>query len=335
MKILFIASLLLLTACSEQSDYLDDYLTRLENVLDRQAHSTDMGSALTYPSARQLQLQQPVAELSIREFLSLRDCKLHSVIAHRNSQLGKVSSASQRLFSDLEILHLGPQCVILLGKLELGSKLDLFLKQKEQNLNALIWQALLGQSENASFWHDTKRNKQYPLQLSIDVSPDIISLEKFVTRINNGERFFSSAETSEVERHLGRLRVGDGGRLLGEYRRLKIGLDEANSIVQQRLDEPLCWSAKPTDKARYLSNVINTRFIKNVQRHAVELDQRAEKLLRAYYGLEKLLLNYAAKDYKAWAKKRDARFNEGQAATLKHVRLIQNLYQQCGLVVGN
>jgi hypothetical protein len=334
-KISLLAVILLLTACAQPPDYLDDYLIRLENVLDRNVNIAAAVVANPYPSARLLSIDQPGAELSIREFLSLRECKLHTVIAHRNSQLGKVSSASQRLFSDLAILHLGPQCVARLGNVELATKLSLFLKQKENNLNALVWSALLGQSENASFWHDKKSNARYPLELSIDVSADIIGLKKFASRVINGERLFSPQETSQVEHHLGRLRAGDGGRLLGEYQHLKAGLEKANSVIQQRLDSPLCLSATPTQNARYFANVINTRFIENVQKHSVHLDQRAEKLLSAYYSLEKSLLHYAVKDYRKWAQKRDTVIEQGQSATLQHVRLIQKLYQQCGLRAGD
>jgi hypothetical protein len=217
----------------------------------------------------------------------------------------------------------------------LATKLSLFLQQKENNLNTLVWYALLGQSENASFWHDKQNNTQYPLELSIDVSADVIGLEKFASRVINGERFFSPQETSQVERYLGHLRAGDGGRLLGEYQHLINGLAKANSVIQQRLDSPLCLSATPTQNARYFANVINTRFIKHVQKHSVRLGQRAEKLLSAYYTLEKPLLDYAAKDYQMWAQKRDAVIQEGQSATLQHVRLIQKLYQQCGLRAGD
>lgn len=335
MKSLLIVAAFLLTACGAKPSHLDDYLGRLENVLDRKATEAADEVISAFPMARQLQLKNANAVLSVREFLSLRECRLHATIAHRNSQLGKVATASQKLFSDLAILHLGPPCVERLGKVELASKLEHFLRQKEQNLNSVLWSALLGQTEHASFWHDKQNNKRYPLELPIDVSSDIIGLEKFVSRIINGERFFSSQATDQVERHLGRLRAGDGGRLLSEYRDLSIGLRKANSVVQQRLDTPLCLSTTPTQKAHYLTNVVNTRFIANVQKHSVQLDQRAEKLLLAYDALEKPLINYATQDYKAWAQQRDEIIQEGQSATLNHVLLLQKLYQQCGLVAGN
>ncbi|MFT6406604.1 MAG: hypothetical protein ACJAQ6_000014 [Arenicella sp.] len=335
MRNFLIVAALLLQACAQPPSHLDDYLGRLENVLDRKAIEAVDEAISGFPKARQLQLQSTSAELSIREFLSLRECRLHSTIAHRNSQLGKVATASQKLFSDLAILHLGPQCVERLGKVELASKLQRFLTQKEQNLHSLLWSALLGQTEHASFWHDRRNNKHYPLELSIDVSSDIIGLEKFVARVINGERFFSSQVTDRVERHLGRLRAGDGGRLLGEYRRLAAGLNKANSVVQQRLDAPLCLSSGPTQKAGYLANVVNTRFIEYVQRHSVRLDQRAEKLLDVFYRLERPLLNHATNHYKAWAQQRDATIREGQSATLNHVLLLQNLYKQCGLIAGD
>jgi hypothetical protein len=338
MRVCLIVAALLLQACTPQSStlssHLDNYLERLENVLDREStHTATL--VLAFPKSRQLRLEGTGSELSIREFLSLRQCKVHSIIAHRNSQLGKVATASQQLFSDLAILDLGPRCVERLGTIKLASKLELFLKHKEQNLMAVVWSALLGQSEHASFWHDKRNNTLYPLELSIDVIGDIANLEKFVSDIVNGERSFSTQTTDQIEQNLGRLRAGDGGRQLGEYQRLSIGLKKANWVIQQRLDKPLCLSNSPTQKAHYLANVVNTRFIEYVQKHSVRLDQRAENLLSAFYRLEKPLLNYATHGYTAWVQRRDRVIEDGQSATLDHVLLLQKLYQQCGLTAGN
>ena len=334
MKIWLILAASLLSACWQKTDHIGDYLTRLENVLERRAHKPEAKVGIAYPAPRFLTVAMPSAELTIRDFLSLRQCKLHSVIAHRNSQLGKVASASQKLFSDLNILHLGPECLKKLGNVELASTLDAVLKRKEQNLTATLWYALLGQAEHASFWHSKSDQLQYPLELQIDVRDDIVGLENFVNSVLSGQRDFSVQHTNKIERHLGRLRSGDGGRLLEEYRQLAAGLDKANSVIQQRLDSPLCLSASPSQQAHHFANVVNTRFIKNVQTHAVRLNQRADTLLSAYYRLEQPLLSYSATHYKIWAQQRDAVFKEGRSAALGHVKLLQKLYQQCGLVAG-
>ena len=335
MKKWLIALSLILAACSQQTSDVSDYLSRLENVLERDAENIATNAKPEFPRLRQLRLEQPSAELSIREFLSLRQCtKLHSVIAQRNSQLGKVASASQKLFSDLEILDLGPACGEQLSDPSLAKKLSRFIEQKETNLNVVLWHALLGQAEHASFWHNKNNDTNYPIELSLDVSSDIAALESFSSRVLSGERRFSTQQTDQIERHLGRLRGGDGGRLLDEYWQLVSGLKRADSVIEQRLKSPLCLVERPTQKAHYFANVINARFIKNVQTHSVRLNQRANKLLSSYYRFEKPLLQFSTDSYKAWAKSRNAVLTEGQSSVKTHVMLLQKLYKQCGLTPG-
>lgn len=317
----------LLSACTKQNSDVDEYVERLENVLERNAATISTEFSAPFPQQRQLHLTLPPSELSVREFLSLRGCELHTTLAHRNSQLGKVSSASQKLFSDLHILTQGPKCVEQLGESELTSKLVRFLKQKQQNLNVILWHALLAQPEHASFWRSNISNNN-----AIDVRIEITSLSEFSNQVLRGKTDFSKQQFDDIERHLGRLRFGGGGQLLEQYSQLIVGLRRANSVIKKRLEQPLCISNAPTQKAHFFKNVVNKFFIKSVQRHAVKLNQQAKQLIPIFSELEEPLLEYSSADYKAWARKRKQLMAQGQSATMEHVKLLQKLYQQCGLM---
>jgi len=323
----------LLAACNQDKSASADYLNRLENVLERKAIAAEPFVLLNFPSKRELILDPPQASLSIREFLSLRECKIHAVIAHRNSSLGKVASASQKLFNDFEILHHGPACLEHLNDNDLRRKLAQFLTEKETNLPTTLWQSMLGQQEYSSFWR-SKNYDNYPAELTLETIPDLVLVSEFINRVLAGQRSFTKQQTSKIEQHLGRLRFGDGGELLWHYQRLGENLKQANSIIKQRIQSPLCPQKKSTQQARFLSNVVNNYFIKHVQTNAVQLNQRAKKLEPVLRQLEEPLLIYAHPLYIQWRNRRNIIFEQSKSATMLHVQLLQELYSQCGLTPG-
>ncbi len=333
--ITLVASFAVLGACSEPLNHADDYLSRLENVLDRDAdRSLSTGLHVSFPDQKKLEISPPVFELSIKEFLGMRQCRLHTIVAQRNSQLGKVATDSQRLFNDLEILSLGPTCIEKLGDSTLANKLSSFIAKKEAYLNTAAWQAILASQEHRSFWHDKRLSKDYPNDLALKLTKELLVLSGFLAAIQNGERHFTKQDQSEIERALGQLRLGDGGHLLAEFVKLSGSLERANSVIQKRLDSPLCHRQQVSQQAKYFSNVVNQYFIGKVQARSVKLEQRARVLMPLISDIEKHVLAYSTPEYRSWAQARDKQFKIGRAATLKHARLIQELYQQCGLSPG-
>lgn len=324
----------MLIACSSQQGTLEDYLNRLENVLDVNSERTQT-ALLNFPTARDLILKPSSSNISIREFLSLRKCKLHTIIAHRNSLIGKVSKPSQLLFNDLDILADGPDCLTQIEDKALAKKLQLYLSEKQQNIGTVLWKAILGESENRSFWIADHGIKNYPYQLKQETLPSIKALSSFVDSVMLGHYTFSDENYQQIERHLGQLRFGDGGMLLFHYARLKDGLQLGNTLIEKRLARPLCLQNKPTDAARYFQNVVNEVFVKKLQKKAVLLNQREAQLIPDYLQLESQLLEHAPSAYQQWANARGQLINNGKAATKQHAQTIQKLYQQCGLTVGN
>lgn len=327
-----------LAGCTPSNEHsAADYLERIQNVLDVRAPHQLSSITPDYPAPRELTIDVKVYELSIREFLSLRECALHQVIANRNSLLGKVALSSQRLFNDLEILRTGPDCVHRLtetNKPALAQKLKLFLESKRRVLGHSLWRAVLGASENAEFWRVGTKIADYPDTLNHESVTNISALLTFANSVKHGHYGFSKHETSELERHLGQLRYGDGGRLLREYAQLDKSLDQANRVIRRRLKRPLCFNGKPTANSHHFDNVVRTFFIAKVQKHAVLLNRRYEQLMPEYLKLESALAEYAPPSYLAWAEKRQALMLSGREATKIHANHIQRLFKQCGLTPG-
>lgn len=315
------------SACQPDRSSSDDYLKRLENVLETTGQASDIAVS-KFPAPRDLKINFEPSELSIREFLSLRECKLHNTIAQRNSLIGKVARPSQLLFNDIRILEQGPDCLNILENATLSKKLNTFLDKKRNEITRSLWYGLLAQNEHTKFWSlsDT--------QLNTGVTTSLDALSLFVTNVQTGRFDFNDQQFNDIEQHLGKLRFANGGLLLKRYAQLINTMNRANSAVQQSLAKPLCLSGKPTTKAHYLKTVVNKYFIAKVQREAIELNALSAKLMSSHHKLEQQLLAKANRAYKEWVQQRNKLLKLGKTATTTHAKLLQRLYEQCGIEVG-
>lgn len=335
MKMLLLMLALLLCACSQPDSPSVDYARRLNNVLNTDQANVDTGY-LAFPELRGLQAKSPQQSLTIRQFLGLRQCKLHLVIAQRNSQIGKVATASQQLKNDLDILATGPDCLPKIDDAHLKATLANYLKNKQKQLPIKLWQALLAQAEYKAFWQVKKHQPDYPKHLSSGtVLEDIKFLDGFVVTVLKGHYQISDENFKAVELALGRLRYGDAGQLLSELSELNANLSAATKTINARLTRKLCTTPAPNQAARYLQNVVNKFFIAKVQTHALALRQRHDQLLPAITQYEMRLTDYANTQFKHWLAQRQQRFHSALNATFTHAKQLQRLYAQCGLVAGN
>jgi len=333
MKTRLLLAFLLLGGCSAESNLGSDYTARLENVLDVQVTFTAQPLP-EFPAARQLNVSEAKKAISVREFLSLRECKLHTVLAHRNSLIGKFSEPSQALFSDLDILATGPACLEQIDDKALANKLNGFLADKKTRIANTLARAILGEAENRSFWSVSSLRDNYPEQLQQETIPSIQALDAFADAILKGKYTFSKQEYRLIERHLGHMRFGDGGMLLSHYFMLANSLEHGNALINERLKRPLCLTDQPSQKAMYFQNVVNQRFIQQLQRRAILLKQRKDQLMPTYLQLEMRLIDYAPEAYQQWVHARDQLLSRGENASKLHARTIQALFRQCGLTAG-
>lgn len=313
-------------------------MQRLTNVLDLDLAKPEKThgphSVTRFPSRRELKLAIENSELSVREFLSLRECKLHVTLAHRNSLIGKVAPDSQLLFNDLEIIEFAKPCLQKIQNKALKAKLEAFIDTKQANLNASFWNAIIAGKEMQKFWRSTNHNQDYPQQLKQESVYDLDNLIKFVLRHQRQASSLSTDEQNVIENQLGQLRFGDGGQLVHEFAELDYFLEHANQLIRAAIERPLCLQAKPTTKAIYLSNVVNQFFINGVQLHSARLLRRQKQLMPSVHALESALGNVAPTTFRTWQDQRDKLLSNTKTVS-DHAQLLQTLYQQCGLKIGS
>ena len=334
-----------MAACLKSPESVsEDYLVRLATVLGEATtdnvnpDSATLPSAVVFPRRADLKVSlEPGNTLSIREFLSIRECTLHSALANKNSQLGRLASASQALILDLRILHHGPACVRTLEqqkRFDLAEKLTSALQIKRAGIKVSLWQTLIAGDEARAFWAQNASFTDYPHRVDTETETAIRWLSNFATQVLRGNYLLSDTQASALERHLGKVRLGDGGLLRKEFAQLNSNLAKGDQVIGSALSRPLCLNHAPTSRAKNFQNVVTLYFIPQVQHRAVALRQRYQQLLPSWRELEALFTDIAPAEYSLWQQQRDAAFARGLSATQRHVQHIQKIYAQCGLQAG-
>ena len=210
----------------------------------------------------------------------------------------------------------------------------LYQKQKIQQLDQALWQAILGEKENAQFWRVRQQPSNYPQSFDNNAANSVKALLSFVRDVHQHKYALSQQQETQIEQHLQQLTWSDAGAMLLRFKQIHYDLELANQVIAKRLEKPLCLSGMPTQKARYFKNVVNQFFIKKVQVEAVHLTQRYQQLMPDYLFLEEQLQKASPKSYKTWKSQRDQVFQQALVASKTHVNYIKQLFDQCGLSVG-
>lgn len=320
---------------SRPESRLSDYLQRLSRVLEMDVPSGTDDVLAKMPAPRELQLQLAQPKIDLLEFLRLADCHLQRLVAAHNSSLGKLAQPSQRLLYELEFLQHGAPCAALLqakGRADLAQKLNEVLREKRAQLPAVIWQATLGANELRAFWQVPNALGDYPVATASEVPGAMARLLRRAERWLAGDWQVNGIA---LERDLQLLKTGDGGALLRAWHLVAQGLGRGTVLLQNRLAErPLCFNGQPNRRARILFNVVQQKFIVELQPWAVDLNRRRYELLPAITQLEQTLASAEPASYRRWRQQRDERFNAAFAAPRQHVAALQPLLEQCGLAPG-
>lgn len=314
---------------------LSDYLQRLSRVLEIEVPAAAAQTLPKMPAPRELRVELAQPKIDLLEFLRLADCHLQRLVAARNSSLGKLAQPSQRLIYELEFLQHGAPCAALLqaaGRDDLAQKLAEVLRQKSEQLPTVIWQATLGASEMRDFWHAPNTLGDYPAATASEVPMAMARLLHRTERWLGGD---SQVNGIALERDLQLLKTGDGGALLRAWQLLAEELGRGTLLLQNRLAErPLCFNGQPNRRARILLNVIQQKFVAELQPWAVDLNRRRYELLPAITQLEQTLASAEPTSYRRWRRQRDQQFSVAFAAPKQHVAALQPLLEQCGLAPG-
>ena len=343
---------------------IDDYAARLSRVLDTPLPDS-FNDKITTPLpklADSATLKHAIEGVSInlREFYALQDCELGTVVAERNTSLGKSQLPSQRLVYESKLLNVLKSCEAALTKenesnqrnATLAATIASWREQKTQNYSKTWANLVQGSQElrlalntperlfsvennkdalssvNALYYINSLSNKGLLLSDMYSSNTASSDTETEATNENNSERII---ESSELEQQLKIIRSARlPATLWHTQQTLTQNLSLLTNMLETELDAVSCPEGRASDKAKILRNVFYLFFIEEIQPVGSLVNQY-------HYKLEPLWEDWLAqpslhKEFKRYIRQQSQDgFNQYSSVMKAHVNLWQGFLGRCNL----
>ena len=343
---------------------IDDYAARLSRVLDTPLPDS-FNDKITTPLpklADSATLKQAIegVNINLREFYALQDCELGTVVAERNTSLGKSQLPSQRLVYESKLLNVLRSCEAALTKenesnqrnAALAATISSWREQKTQDYSKTWANLVQGSQElrlalntperlfsvennkdalssvNALYYINSLSNKELLLSDMYSSNTASSDTETEATNENNSE---SIIESSELEQQLKIIRSARlPATLWHTQQTLTQNLSLLTDMLETELDAVSCPEGRASDKAKILRNVFYLFFIEEIQPVGSLVNQY-------HYKLEPLWEDWLAqpslhKEFKRYIRQQSQDgFNQYSSAMKAHVNLWQGFLGRCNL----
>lgn len=343
---------------------IDDYAARLSRVLDTPLPDS-FNDKITTPLpklADSATLKHAIEGVSInlREFYALQDCELGTVVAERNTSLGKSQLPSQRLVYESKLLNVLKSCEAALTKenesnqrnAALAATIASWREQKTQDYSKTWANLIQGSQElrlalntperlfsvennkdalssvNALYYINSLSNKELLLSDMYSSNTASSDTETEATNENNSE---SIIESSELEQQLKIIRSARlPATLWHTQQTLTQNLSLLTNMLETELDAVSCPEGRASDKAKILRNVFYLFFIEEIQPVGSLVNQY-------HYKLAPLWEDWLAQpslheEFKRYIRQQSQDgFNQYSSAMKAHVNLWQGFLGRCNL----
>jgi len=343
---------------------IDDYAARLSRVLDTPLPDS-FNDKITTPLpklADSATLKHAIegVNINLREFYALQDCELGTVVAERNTSLGKSQLPSQRLVYESKLLNVLKSCEAALTKenesnqrnAALAATIASWREQKTQDYSKTWANLVQGSQElrlalntperlfsvennkdalssvNALYYINSLSNKELLLSDMYSSNTASSDTETEATNENNSERII---ESSELEQQLKIIRSARlPATLWHTQQTLTQNLSLLTDMLETELDAVSCPEGRASDKAKILRNVFYLFFIEEIQPVGSLVNQY-------HYKLAPLWEDWLAqpslhKEFKRYIRQQSQDgFNQYSSAMKAHVNLWQGFLGRCNL----
>ena len=343
---------------------IDDYAARLSRVLDTPLPDS-FNDKITTPLpklADSATIKHAIegVNINLREFYALQDCELGTVVAERNTSLGKSQLPSQRLVYESKLLNVLRSCEAALTKenesnqrnAALAATISSWREQKTQDYSKTWANLVQGSQElrlalntperlfsvennrdalssvNALYYINSLSNKELLLSDMYSSNTASSDTETEATNENNSE---SIIESSELEQQLKIIRSARlPATLWHTQQTLTQNLSLLTNMLETELDAVSCPEGRASDKAKILRNVFYLFFIEEIQPVGSLVNQY-------HYKLEPLWEDWLAqpslhKEFKRYIRQQSQDgFNQYSSAMKAHVNLWQGFLGRCNL----
>ena len=343
---------------------IDDYAARLSRVLDTPLPDS-FNDKITTPLpklADSATLKHAIegVNINLREFYALQDCELGTVVAERNTSLGKSQLPSQRLVYESKLLNVLKSCEAALTKenesnqrnAALAATISSWREQKTQDYSKTWANLVQGSQElrlalntperlfsvennkdalssvNALYYINSLSNKELLLSDMYSSNTASSDTETEATNENNSE---SIIESSELEQQLKIIRSARlPATLWHTQQTLTQNLSLLTNMLETELDAVSCPEGRASDKAKILRNVFYLFFIEEIQPVGSLVNQY-------HYKLAPLWEDWLAQpslheEFKRYIRQQSQDgFNQYSSAMKAHVNLWQGFLGRCNL----
>ena len=343
---------------------IDDYAARLSRVLDTPLPDS-FNDKITTPLpklADSATLKHAIegVNINLREFYALQDCELGTVVAERNTSLGKSQLPSQRLVYESKLLNVLRSCEAALTKenesnqrnAALAATIASWREQKTQDYSKTWANLVQGSQElrlalntperlfsvennkdalssvNALYYINSLSNKELLLSDMYSSNTASSDTETEATNENNSE---SIIESSELEQQLKIIRSARlPATLWHTQQTLTQNLSLLTNMLETELDAVSCPEGRASDKAKILRNVFYLFFIEEIQPVGSLVNQY-------HYKLAPLWEDWLAQpslheEFKRYIRQQSQDgFNQYSSAMKAHVNLWQGFLGRCNL----
>ncbi|WJG07974.1 DUF3080 family protein [Aliiglaciecola sp. LCG003] len=315
----------MLGACTTESIDSDlmKYHSRLANILQVDTKQQDRHNTLTYPKASVLAVDIAQTSINLRDFYGLNNCSVMTLIAQRNTPLGKVQLPSSRYIYEVKLIEGITACLASTSSPEQAKLLNQWLVLKQRNL-PLVWTNLLQNSievkqafsSNRAWLKMSDQSDLHGVQQALD----------YLLQLHQSPK----ANPEHLENALNQLRKAP---LLAKMWRTQLLLSNELSHVSALLDENNdklhCHSAQSKQQVEYMKNVFQMFFIDRVQPLAGQLNQ-------FHYSFEPLISTLIDKpqlspSLKQYLQARMNDFAHYQQIMSQHIHYWQTLLARCNL----
>ncbi|MBU2978946.1 DUF3080 family protein [Alteromonas sp. C1M14] len=332
---LLLFSALILTGCVfslSVDDDLDEYATRLSRVLDTPLTMPSPLPPHAYPARQTLINNIDSITIDLNDFYALRSCQLSTLVAERNTGLGKQQQEAARWAYETDVINALDNCAQQLSnkQSDLAEQMGIWRQQKLDQRHAM-WANLIQLSEETRLAFS-----QSPHLLKAQNNPDarasITALSYLSTLpdapLPDGKERFSLHELNN------QLKIISSARLPAKIWRTQRLLTQGLSSLTAQLRAPLaglsCPDGRASEQAEIVRNVFYLFFIEKIQPVASVLNQYHYQLQPIWHTL--LSSPDIAPTFKQYIKANtEDDFRAYEHAIREHVALWQDTLRRCNL----
>ncbi|MEO9946412.1 DUF3080 family protein [Paraglaciecola sp.] len=317
----------MLLACNRADtidDHLYEYAKRMANILEAEPQQLLQVSLPPYPKITSLQQNIPTTTIKLTDFYGLKHCELYSLVAQRNTVLGRIQLPSTRYMYEAELINALQACLIETTDPQLQSKLTDWLTLKEKQ-RPKVWANLIQTSHEIK--HSLATNTGFIYGTPSDGLNETKTAVDYLIKLSTNNHSANAKLESQLKQLLDSplpARMWHTQLLIG------IQLDQLTSWLQNQASQLQCKSGKKNEKLDYLTNVFRLFFIEKIQPIAGQLNHYHYQLTPTF---EELVNHpHLSPSFKQYIHTQHTLgFDEYSNAMTEHLRFWQELFKNCNI----